>query len=55
MKSEARHQVDVSRRNFLKFCGLLGLALGMVSLPALGWGEQADEVQRETAQEPWRG
>ena len=37
-----KHEVDLSRRKFLKFGGLLGLTLGAVSLPSLGWGETAD-------------
>jgi hypothetical protein len=42
MKYEAQHKVDLSRRKFLKFGGLLGLALGALNLPSLGWGKTSD-------------
>jgi peptidoglycan hydrolase-like protein with peptidoglycan-binding domain len=42
MQHEAQHEVDLSRRKFLKFGGLLGLTLGALSLPSLGWGETSD-------------
>jgi hypothetical protein len=42
MKPEAQHEVDLSRRKFLKVGGLLGLSLGALSLPSLGWGETSD-------------
>jgi hypothetical protein len=50
MKHEAQHEVDLSRRNFLKFGGLLGMALGALSLPSLGWGETSD-VTADMAEE----
>jgi hypothetical protein len=50
MKHEAQHEVDLSRRNFLKFGGLLGMAFGALSLPALGWGETSD-VTADMAEE----
>jgi peptidoglycan hydrolase-like protein with peptidoglycan-binding domain len=42
--------VDLSRRKFLKFGGLLGLGLGALSLPSLGWGETSD-VTADMAEE----
>jgi peptidoglycan hydrolase-like protein with peptidoglycan-binding domain len=42
MKHEAQYEVDLSRRKFLKVGGLLGLTLGALSLPSLGWGETSD-------------
>ncbi len=53
MKHEEQHEVDVSRRKFLKCAGLLGLALGALSLPSPGWGELTPDASRETEQEPW--
>jgi peptidoglycan hydrolase-like protein with peptidoglycan-binding domain len=50
MKYEAQHEVDLSRRKFLKFGGLLGLALGTLSLPSLGWGKTSD-VMADMAEE----
>jgi peptidoglycan hydrolase-like protein with peptidoglycan-binding domain len=50
MKHEAQHEVDLSRRKFLKFGGLLGLTLGALSLPSLGWGETSD-VTADVAEE----
>ena len=50
MKHEAQHEVDLSRRKFLKFGGLLGMALGALSLPSLGWGETSD-VTADMAEE----
>jgi peptidoglycan hydrolase-like protein with peptidoglycan-binding domain len=38
----AQHEVDLSRRKFLKVWGLLGLSLGVLGLPALGRGEISD-------------
>jgi peptidoglycan hydrolase-like protein with peptidoglycan-binding domain len=37
-----KHEVDLSRRKFLKFGGWLGLAVGALSLPSLGWGKTFD-------------
>jgi len=37
-----QHEVDVSRRKFLKVGGLLGLTLGALNLPSLGWGETSE-------------
>ncbi len=54
MKHEEPHEVDVSRRKFLKLGGLLGLALGALSLPSLGWSESTPDASRETEQEPWQ-
>jgi hypothetical protein len=31
-----KYEVDLSRRKFLKFGGVLGLTLGALSLPSLG-------------------
>jgi len=42
MEHETQADEGVSRRKFLKFGGLLGLALGALSLPSLGWGQTAD-------------
>jgi peptidoglycan hydrolase-like protein with peptidoglycan-binding domain len=42
MKHVAQHELDLSRRKFLTFGGLLGLTLGALSLPSLGWGETSD-------------
>jgi hypothetical protein len=53
MKHEELHEVDVSRRKFLKFGGLLGLALGALSLPSLSRGEPTADPRHETGQEPW--
>jgi hypothetical protein len=53
MKHEELQEVDVSRRKFLKLGGLFGLALGALSLPALGWAESTPDASRETPQEPW--
>lgn len=40
MEDEAKQETGISRRNFLKFSsGLLGLTIGALSLPSLGWGE----------------
>jgi peptidoglycan hydrolase-like protein with peptidoglycan-binding domain len=50
MKHEEQHEVDLSRRTFLKFGGLLGLTLGALSLTSLGWGETAD-VTADMAEE----
>ena len=54
MKHEELHEVEVSRRKFLKLGGLLGLALGALSLPSLGWSESTADASRETEQEPWQ-
>ena len=53
MKHEEQHEVDLSRRRFLKLGGLLGLTLGALSLPSLGWTEPTTDASRETEQEPW--
>jgi FtsP/CotA-like multicopper oxidase with cupredoxin domain len=53
MKHEEQHEVDLSRRKFLKLGGLLGLAFGALSLPSLRWTESATDASRETTQEPW--
>ena len=45
-----KHEVDLSRRKFLKWSGLLGLTLGALSLPAFGWGETSD-VPADMAEE----
>jgi len=50
MKHAAQHEVDLSRRKFLKVGGLLGLTLAALSLPALGWGETS-EVTADMAEE----
>ncbi len=54
MKHEELHEVDVSRRRFLKLGGLLGLAFGALSLPSLGWSESTADAGRETEPEPWQ-
>ena len=53
MKHEEQHEVDLSRRRFLKLGGLLGLTLGALSLPSLGWTEPETDASRETEPEPW--
>ena len=53
MEQEARPEEGVSRRKFLQLGGLLGLALGGLSLPSLGWGEEAARAS-ESAQEDER-
>ncbi len=53
MKHEELPEVDFSRRRFLKLGGLLGLTLGALSLPSLGWSEATTDTDRETEQEPW--
>jgi hypothetical protein len=53
MKHDAQHEVDLSRRKFLKFGGLLGLTLGALSLPSLDWTEPTTEPNREPGKEPW--
>ena len=53
MKHEEQHEVDLSRRRFLKLGGLLGLTLGALSLPSPGWTEPETDANRETEQEPW--
>jgi localization factor PodJL len=45
-----KHEVDLSRRKFMKFGGLLGLSLGVFSLSSLGWGETSD-VTADMAEE----
>jgi hypothetical protein len=45
-----KHEVDLSRRKFLKFGGLLGLSLGVFGLSSLGWGETSD-VPADMAEE----
>jgi hypothetical protein len=53
MKHEEQHEVDLSRRRLLKLGGLLGLALGALSLPSLGWTESETDASRESDKEPW--
>jgi peptidoglycan hydrolase-like protein with peptidoglycan-binding domain len=51
MEDEAKQETGISRRNFLKFgSGLLGLTIGALSLPSLGWGETSD-VTADMAEE----
>jgi peptidoglycan hydrolase-like protein with peptidoglycan-binding domain len=51
MEDEAKQETGISRRNFLKFGGgLLGLTIGALSLPSLGWGETSD-VTADMAEE----
>ncbi len=45
-----KHEVDLSRRKFLKRSGLLGLTLGVLSLPPFGWGKAFD-VPADMAEE----
>jgi hypothetical protein len=47
------HEVDLSRRKFLKFGGVLGLALGALSLPSLRWTDAAHDTPRQPEQELW--
>jgi hypothetical protein len=51
MKDEELHEVDVSRRKFLKLGGILGLALGALSLSSLGWSESTTDPHPVT--KPW--
>jgi hypothetical protein len=53
IQHEELPEVDLSRRRFLKLGGLLGLSLGALSLPSLGWTASATDTNRETEQEPW--
>ena len=48
-----KYEVDLSRRKFLKFGGLLGLTLGALSLPSLGRIESTTDAGSEIGQEPW--
>ena len=51
MEDEAKQETGISRRNFLTFgSGLLGLTIGALSLPSLGWGEASD-VTADMAEE----
>jgi peptidoglycan hydrolase-like protein with peptidoglycan-binding domain len=51
MEDEAKQETGISRRNFLVFgSGLLGLTIGALSLPSLGWGETSD-VTADMAEE----
>jgi hypothetical protein len=53
MSHEAEQEKSLSRRSFLKFGGLLGLAIGALSLPSLAWGEASPESPQSAQQEPW--
>jgi hypothetical protein len=53
MSHEAEQEKNLSRRSFLKFGGLLGLAMGAFSLPSLAWGEASTETPKSAEQEPW--
>jgi hypothetical protein len=46
-----KYEVDLSRRKFLKFGGLLGLTLGALSLPSLGRIESTTDAGSEIGQE----
>jgi hypothetical protein len=48
-----KYEVDLSRRKFLKFGGLLGLTLGALSLPSLGRIESTTDAGSEIGQELW--
>jgi len=53
MKDEEQHGVDLSRRRFLKLGGLLGLALGALSLPSFDLTESTTNANRDSQGEPW--
>ena len=48
-----KYEVDLSRRKFLKFGGVLGLTLGALSLPLLGRIESTTDAGSEIGQELW--
>jgi hypothetical protein len=48
-----QYEVDLSRRKFLKFGGVLGLTLGVLSLPSLGRIESTTDAGSEIGQELW--
>jgi hypothetical protein len=48
-----KYEVDLSRRKFLKFGGVLGLTLGALSLPSLGRIESTTDAGSESGQELW--
>jgi hypothetical protein len=48
-----QHEVDLSRRKFLKVGGLLGLTLGVLSLPSLNGSDATTDATREAEKEPW--
>ena len=48
-----QYEVDLSRRKFLKFGGVLGLTLGALSLPSLGRIESTTDAGSEIGQELW--
>ena len=52
MKDEEQQGVDLSRRRFLKLGGLLGLALGALSLPSFDLTESATNANRDSQEEP---
>lgn len=53
MSHEAEQDKNLSRRSFLKFGGLLGLAMGVLSLPSLARGKASTETPKSGEQEPW--
>jgi hypothetical protein len=53
MKDEEQHGVDLSRRRFLKLGGLLGLALGALSLPSFDLTESTTNANRDSQEAPW--
>jgi hypothetical protein len=53
MKDEEQHEVDLSRRRFLKLGGLLGLALGVLSLPSFDLTESTTNANRDSQEAPW--
>jgi hypothetical protein len=53
MKDEEQHGVDLSRRRFLKLGGLLGLALGALSLPSFDLTESTTNANRDSQETPW--
>lgn len=53
MSHEAEQEKSLSRRSFLKFGGLLGLAIGALSLPSLTWAEASTDSPPSAQQEPW--
>jgi hypothetical protein len=46
-------EVDLSRRKFLKFGGLVGLSLGLLGLASLGSTTSMRDAGQQAGQEEW--